>query len=71
MCFHNRLPIRLYAFEGLRVGDRVAEDYRRWAEEGVILGRGGVGEEEAVVAIVDADVKGEGLVEVAQVPELG
>lgn len=48
------------------VGDVVAEDGEVGGVQGPVFGRGGVGEFEAVMAIVEPDVEGEGLVEVAE-----
>ena len=48
------------------VGDIVAEDGEVGGVQGPVFGGGGVGELEAVMAIVEPDVEGEGLVEVAE-----
>ena len=48
------------------VGDVVAEDGEVGGMQGPVLGGGGVGEFEAVATVVEADVEGEGLVEVAE-----
>lgn len=49
-----------------RVGDGVAQHYDCRAKQGVMCRGGGVGELEAVGAVVEADVKGVGLIEVAE-----
>lgn len=48
------------------VGDVVAEDGEVGRVQGPVFGGGGVGEFEAVVPVVEPDVEGEGLVEVAE-----
>ena len=53
------------------VGDVVAEDGEVGRVQGPVLGGGGVGEFEAVVPVVEPDVEGEGLVEVAEEREGG
>ena len=48
------------------VGDVIAEDGEVGGMQGPVLGAGGVGEFETVATVVEADVEGEGLVEVAE-----
>lgn len=62
MFLHERLPVRAHVTQRLRVRDGIAQDNDRGPEEGVVFGRGGVGEFEAVGPVVHADVEGEGLV---------
>ena len=44
----------------------VAKNDEVWSQQSPVLGRGGVGELEAVGAPVEGDVEGKGLIEVAE-----
>lgn len=64
-------PDLLGVQQAAAIGDVVAQDGEVGGEQGPVFRGGGVGEFEAVGAVVERDVEGEGLVEVAEEGRVG